>query len=321
MQKLIEKITAADPLDTVLKLTLLLIAIGPGESLALHAAIQTSSGPVHADGSVWLEWLLLASSGVLGVSGILSIGLRKQPALWFVIGTLLAMVNLWHNWHFVDNHKFVICYWCFAVGIGLQLTKSEVAIAWSGRILVGLVFGVATFWKATSWGYIDGSTFEYLLITDERFFAIAHSLGGLTAEMFEGNRQILTQDVVQPMQYAPTLKYTPSFDLNTTPAIPTIAAVLTWWTILVEAALAVLFLIDRGEKWEKWRHGVLLFFIFTTYPPTSVIKFGWILVIMALATVPDEWRKTRAAYLFLFLYIFVFAESFLRNAYLSWAQG
>ncbi|MEM7164833.1 MAG: hypothetical protein AAF581_05175 [Planctomycetota bacterium] len=321
MRQFFEKLLSRDPLDTVLLLTLLLVAVNPGESLMLHASIQTSSGPLHADGSVWLDWLLLVSTAIVGVSGILSPQLRSSAALWFTLGGLLAVVNVWHNWHFSDNHKFVICYWCFGLGICQQLRDPARGAAWTGRILVGLVFGVATLWKVTSLGYLDGSTFQFLLITDERFFAMAHALAGFTTDMFEANRLVLTEELAKPTQLLPTVQYVAAHSLQTTESIPALAVFLTWWTILIEGAIAVLFLIDRGEKWEKWRHGVLLFFIFTTYPPTSVIKFGWILVIMALAAVPSEWRRTRTAYLFLFLYIYVFAESFLRNAYFSWAKG
>lgn len=61
------------------------------------------------------------------------------------------------------------------------------------------------------------------------------------------------------------------------------ALVLTWWTILIEAVVAVLFLWPEDRGPSRWRDPALLVFILTTYPVAPVIGFAWVLAAMGTA--------------------------------------
>ena len=302
-------------LDSVLILTLLLLAVSPGSELLLFDNTRTSAVPVYQNTGLYFQWLVLSGSVILAMAGLVSKELRYSPKLWGILSLLTTSYYVIYNWRFSDNHKFVIAYWCIALTVALTVgspgraRQAAAGVAWSGRIMVGLVFGLATFWKLTSLSYLNGSTFDLLLLTDERFFAMANAICGYSVEQFTQNKQTLQQLGNYPLKE--------SYELVRPSGAGALAQFLTWWTILIEGLLALLFLLERGDRWEKWRHWVLLFFIFTTYPPTGVILFGWVLIVMALACVPERDAKTRTLYLLVLFYISIFAGDFVRKCYMS----
>lgn len=76
-----------------------------------------------------------------------------------------------------------------------------------------------------------------------------------------------------------------------------VPAVATWWTALVETAVAVFFLLPRRLAAARWRDPLLLFFCWMTYPFATIAGFGWLLTILGIAQLEPERRRVRLLYL------------------------
>src|SRR5436190_1875544 len=75
------------------------------------------------------------------------------------------------------------------------------------------------------------------------------------------------------------------------------AALATWGTLALEAAIAALSLAPLpGRVAEGLRHAALLAFCLTTYALAPVAGFGWILVALGAAQCRPESQRLRAAY-------------------------
>ena len=80
------------------------------------------------------------------------------------------------------------------------------------------------------------------------------------------------------------------------------ALLSSWWTLVIEGAVALVFLL----RFSKIRIPallpdlILIVFIATTYVFIPVIGFGYILTVMGLAACKSDRRKTRVVYLLLF---------------------
>ncbi len=271
-------------LDLTLRLTLILIIVRPGSF-----------------------WYLIIIMTLLAICPFIYRPLLPNRNYWLVMAGILLFVNNFYYWNFSDNHKFLISYWCLAIGCSLSLEDPEEAMVRNARWLVGLVFLFATLWKATSIVYLNGSAFHFYLLSDQRFFALAHLFGGI-----DSGTILLNEMAIAKMATLP-----PLIQLRSPPGVATLAHFLTWWTIISEGIIALLFLIPRWSL-SRWRDIVLLLFMAGTYPPTNVTQFGWILTIMGLAQCPREARRTRFCYLLVFLYIFCFSSGYLRKVFYDW---
>ena len=286
------------------RVTAVLESIADMSSLSLATLLTAilllvSPGPAH-------EWTLTLPISVLVILSLIVPCLRTSARFWGVASLLLIAYHCVYNYYLSDNHKFVISGWCLAITIALCTPNPAHSLAWLGRVMVGLVFGLAVVWKATSLDYMSGHSFEFLLVTDPRFFALANLLGGLSAETYHANQAAVEQ----------VRTLTGSIPIAGTEAASPLALFLTWWTIILETIIAALFLYDRSEKVRQWRHWILLGFIITTYPPTNVIQFGWILIAMAVASCPESYRRERVLYALSFLFILAFSTGNLREAFL-----
>lgn len=215
--------------------------------------------------------------GVYGLclAALLYRPLLSKPALWFLLTSFLA-VGHFRAWFYIDNHKYLITYWCLALALALLGTKPLEVLRTNARLLIGLAFLLAVVAKLISPDYLDGSFFEGLLLTDRRFFGVSTFLGAVPPEALRASDlarlDVLTfGDVRIPV------------DLPTTARLVGLAQVLTWWTILIEAAVALLFLWPEDRGPSRWRDPTLLAFIFTTYPVAPVIGFAWVLTTMGVA--------------------------------------
>ena len=86
-----------------------------------------------------------------------------------------------------------------------------------------------------------------------------------------------------------------------------VAVVLSVWTLLIEAAIAVAFLWPGRSEAVRWaRNGTLVAFCLTTYAIATVGAFAWILIIMGVAQCEKEDRLARFAYGALFLLVLVY---------------
>ncbi len=217
---------------------------------------------------------------ILSILGFLFHGLRSRAAFWLGIVLALAFGN-YSRWYVLDNHKYLFVYWCIAVFCCLFSHDPEGEARLAARWLLGLSFSFAVFWKVTSPDYLNGSFFQFSLLLDSRFETIARIFGGVTAGMNETNHAAL-QALINYQSGLQSVSL-----LSPTQLVP-LAKFMTWWTVVIEALVAVSFLLPPDKFVSRYRDYFLLLFVITTYLIAPVTGFGWILAIMGVAQCSDR---------------------------------
>jgi hypothetical protein len=246
-------------------------------------------------GSGWLRPSLLA----LAVAGLLHPRALRHPALWLA----LALLGAWRviaGWPLADNHAYLLVYWCLAIALARLAPDPQPALAWNGRMLVGLAFAFAVVWKLISPDYLDGRFLRVALVEDRRLEPFASALGGLDTDELAARREFVARHVDGP-----------GLD-GKVPAEPArlraLALVATWLTLALEAAVALAFLAPLGGR--DWpRHALLLFFCATTYAIAPVASFGWLLLALGVSQCEADARRTRLAYLGVFALLIFYARA------------
>ena len=220
-------------------------------------------------------WYLEMGVYALAILAVLHRPLVRKPGLWLLITAFLAAGHL-RAWFAVDNHKYLITYWCLALGLALLAADPVRVLRHNARWLIGLAFLFAVLAKLLSPDYLSGAFFEGLLLTDARFFEVASFFGGVPLQEIRlgdlARRDLLVfGDLGEPVA------------LLSSARIEGMALVLTWWTILIEAVVALLFLWPEDRGPSRWRDPALLVFIVTTYPVAPVVGFAWVLAAMGTA--------------------------------------
>jgi hypothetical protein len=232
----------------------------------------------------------LAALGLLWPRALFS------PGLWALLAALAA-ARVALDWPLADNHAYLGGLWCLAIALALLGTRPGEQLALSARALVALVFGFAVLWKGVlSPDYLDGTFFRVTLLLDPRFEPAARWLGGLDPERLAGNREALLSALRSGGSAAPALVEPARFAWA--------VAGSTWWTLLVEVALALAFSLPRVPG--RLRHGLLVLFCATTFAIAPVAGFGWLLVAMGLAQTAPGVAGWRIAYLAAALLILLF---------------
>lgn len=243
---------------------------------------------------------------IAAVAGILDRRVLRSAWYWFLLTAVFA-VNHALLWHTLDNHKYLLTYWCLALGISRLQPDSLRVAAVNGRLLIGLCFLFATVSKLLSPEYLDGSFFHYTLLADSRFSGLSDIVGGVTGEMRSDNIAAI-RDLALPYGALD------SVTLQDGPRVALLAGVMTWWTIAVEGSIALLFLLPERLRITRVRDVCLLLFMFTTYPVATVVGFGRLLAVGGLAQTRNTLGVERALYLAAFVllpaYKFPFASIF-----------
>jgi hypothetical protein len=269
---------STEPIDIALRLTLIVLLLRPMEPWFVGAFV-----------------LLLAMLGLIGV------GLRA-PATWLALAVLIV-TRLVVDWPMPDNHIYLLGYWCLGIAIALRCSEPSRALARTGRQLLALAFVCAVLWKgAISPDYRDGRFFAVTFLTDDRFEDAVQLFGGLSAAQLAESRQYL-----QALPEGAELLDPPR--LHATPRFLWLVRAATWGGLALEAAIAMLWLAPaRGRVLAPARHGALLLFCLATYALAPVAGFGWLLLVMGLATSTVDQRRLRAAYVAVFCAVLLYAE-------------
>jgi hypothetical protein len=235
------------------------------------------------------EWSVRAPVLLLAGAGLIHAGVLRSPLTWFT----LALLGGWRvvaDWPLADNHAYLLAYWLLAAALALSGPLPRLDLARSARLLIGLSFAFAVLWKSTlSVDYVDERFFRHLLITDERFEEPAIHLGGMTSADLEAARALIEENRHVTDKPAPaTLE---------TPALRRLASLATWLTLLLESAVASLFLLPDRFRSGRLRDFTLMAFCATTYMIAPVPGFGWLLLAMGIAQCPEDARSTRWSYL------------------------
>ena len=224
---------------------------------------------------------------VVAVVGLLITDRRTQIWFWWL---LTAVMTVWfiYEWPTLDNHVALSVYWAGAIAFALSGPDWEVTLARLARWMIVTVFGLAVFWKLASADFISGGFFEWTLVVDPRFAPVSQLLG-MSGEALAANRE--------------TVVVAGAGELAVGDSVRIAAQWLTWGTLALESAVAILW--GLGERVGKWRHLILGLFALTTYAMVPVVGFGFMLLVMGLATVSTS--KARLGYASAALALFIYA--------------
>ena len=200
--------------------------------------------------------------------------LLKNGMLWAVL-SLVSTFALIQDWSSADNHKYLLAYWLWVVTIATSVRDEETAEAvliWHARFFLIFVFLVAAFQKLFSPTYMSGEMFELKLMLDDRFKAFGHLLG-FDKSIADAARMTMAKLKSPLNEFEGHAVLLPANDTSRY-----LAQLITWYDLLVQFAIGLLFIPARKTT-DRLGHLVLLFFIFTTYLPAPVFGFGWTLCI------------------------------------------
>jgi len=229
--------------------------------------------------------------------------LQLNRYLWGAI-TACQMVFLALYWQFHDNHNYLICYWSFALFLGLWFDEDERLKAWalSAATLLGATMLVAVAQKCRSEFYLDGSFFLYRFLTDPRFEFLGMIADVDLHPIIEQNYQILDQ--LKSNTKVATL-------VGANDLLRNLASVMTWWGIILEALIGIFFLLPKSNRFAYWGHPLLLVFCGTVYALLPVRGFAMVLLLMGLVQTKPEQALLRGTYLVFMIYIFLLAAPVL----------
>ncbi len=243
-------------------------------------------------------WYLQVGVYGLSIAALLYRPLIWKPAFWLLVTFFLAVGHA-RGWFRIDNHKYLITYWCLAFGLSMMAADPLRALRTNARLLIGLAFLLAVVAKLISPDYLSGDFFTSLLVTDGRFSGVASFFGGIPMQDIQLSSLARKDLIVFGDLTVP-------FDVIDTPRLRVMAQVMTWWTIIIEALVAVLFLWPEDRGLSRWRDPSLLLFIMTTYPIAPVIGFAWVLSAMGTAqSTSQSYRYGAVLYVAVFIFMMI----------------
>ncbi len=254
-------------LDLVAPLTLILLLLYPVGPEGVRVGLQLGS-----------------------VVGIVYRPLQRAPVYWLLLAGSMAIgcVVLWHD---ADNHKYLITYWCLALGLSCWADDTSNALRINARLLIGLCFLIAVVWKLRTPDFLTGEYYQFAMLTDDRLFSVGQLVAGMDPDLYFQNQEAMDRLTA----YSSTLS---RVSLEGTAALRPLSVVLVAWTLLVESWIVGAFLWPTRSAWGlRSRYASLLVFVATTYAAAHVGGFAWILIIMGLAQVRQSHATWRLAYL------------------------
>ena len=270
----LERVGAVDTADLAARLTLLALLLEPIGSWALRPGII-----------------------VLAAIGTLSTAARRHALTWFLLAGLTAY-RVIDDWPMADNHAYLLVYWCLALALARLFGPADRVLRLNARWMLGLVFALAVLWKALlSPDYVDGTFFRVTFLTDDRFAELAILAGEMSRDDLEAAR-----DALRPLP--PGASLLEPRPLPESPRLQQLAIIATWGTLIVEAFVALGFLVS-WRVMHRWRDFLLQIFCAVTYPLAPVFGFGWLLLAMGVAQCEEARKKTRLAYLAVFVLLIV----------------
>lgn len=236
----------------VLRLTALLLLLYGASSIALDVPLRIACG------------------AMLAVPTLL-----ESPVLWTLICGCVWWVNA-ADWLWIDNHKYLIGYWSLACALSVTATDPRAVLAWNGRVLVGLVFLLATAWKLFAGEYWGGEFLYFTFLSDPRVEAIGEIVGKLSPADLSQNR---LYGALLPLVSQPGA----SVVLHGSDSLRAFARLTSYWTLAIEGAVAIAFLVGKQFLLSRLRDWLLIAFIISTYFLLPVLGFANVLIVMGIA--------------------------------------
>jgi hypothetical protein len=144
---------------------------------------------------------------------------------------------------------------------------------------------------------MDGRFFRIAMITDYRFEWFTQIAGGLTAVEFEHLKWFVSQHVDGQIPFSGS--EIPAQSAR----FVKVSQFLTYWTVFVESAVALLFLVPGERGLSRFRDFFLVLFCVTTYSVATVEGFGWLLIAMGVSQCGERKNAQRLLYIAAFLLI------------------
>lgn len=243
-------------------------------------------------------WYLHVPMALLCIVGLVYRRLYRESRFWLIVCCVMAWGSLL-NWLQIDNHKFLMLYWVIAVYCSLLSRNQERTLAINAKLMIGLVFAFAVAWKIITPDYLSGQFFEFELLADTRFSIVSTAIAGMTVQQLMENNYLVSQLTA----YDGILT---DVKLQSATEIGWISMFVTWWIIIIEGVIAVLFLLPNHPVFRRLRDASLLLFALTTYSIANVIGFGWLLMIMGVAQCRPQDYVSRFLYVATFLLILIY---------------
>lgn len=220
----------------------------------------------------WYAHILLSA---IAVAGLAFRSLRRSPQIW-AVAAAVSLASVGVNYWTVDNHKYLIGYWTLALAIALHTSQPRAMLERASSLLIGACMGLAVLWKLFTTDYTNGGFFEYEMLLDNRFANLAKLVGGLSAEQLKQN----TAAVARLTSWLPSGN---EASLVSSDSVHRLAIGLTWWTVVIESTIAIVFLSPKTWRIAALRDPLLVAFVSTTYFIAPVYGFAYVLIAMGLA--------------------------------------
>lgn len=232
--------------------------------------------------------------------------IAKVDLFWAIISTFIGVVIL-VDWHYVDNHKFVLVYWCGALFLSLwgdERGQHEMVLKFNARYLLVIVFLGAVAWKTMSPTYLTSSFLEFSILSDPRFDSFTSLFVG---DMSDIRQQRLIMKEMEDRLLDSSLTTSITVPIG----VARVATVLTWYEYSIQLLIGLLFLCHT--TWLlRAAHLLLIFFIYTTYFFLPLVGFGIVLSLMGWVVADDT--RLKGAYAFAALLLPLFSSDLLRFA-------
>lgn len=245
------------------------------------------------------EWFLLPVYQMALLFSLLFPQILKSPTLWGILSlvTLIAQLDFWET---VDNHMWLMLYWLlvqFLATLSNRMYKTDIIIFLKHNAVFMLVFimGVSVLQKMAGGVFMDGSFFEFTILTDERFYLIAHYLGGISTFDFFNNVDMLS-NLSDP--HSPLV-------IKTSEAVRTVSLIFTYSIVLLEICIVFLFLY-KNEKTRVLAHILNALFIITVYFIAPVYAFAFLVALLGVASLGLNKPSSKLIMMYIALIVLIF---------------
>lgn len=237
---------------------------------------------------------------VIAFAGLLVPSIRRSGLYWIFIAIYRGVVQFPNDWALIDNHQYLITWWCLGLGLTLFALDRDKAIAVTSRLLLGLCFLFATLWKLRSPDFLNGNYFAWTFATDRKFRAFAETILGLPTGAQATNlkaKALLDLGDVGSVE-----------SIITSSILHTAARITALYTLIIEGSLAIAFLVPQRFRLASWAPWILLTFILTVYPIRPVVGFALLLIVLSIASQEKSNRSWLPIATTLFILIPIFSE-------------
>lgn len=216
--------------------------------------------------------------------------LTASRFMWITISTILVFYNAFY-WVIYTNFDYLITYWSIACTIVVFSEEPNEVMGWNARMLIGLCFLFAATWKFIGGEYLDGTVQHFVFLNDHRMENLS-SIFGLGKDVLAENRGLLGMIREMPGKDV-------GVTLKTSTSMHIFCVITSYWTILIESAIAIVFLLTLPRWFGKVRDVLLIIFIISTYFFFPVPVFAFAITLLGFAQCSLHRRKTRITYLLL----------------------